>query len=173
MKTLLITNRKGGVGKTTLTANIANEIAREGYLTILIDIDSQCDLTKLYLAENHHQPTILDVLLEKTTISQAAHAIKDNLYLIPGDQNLDKNFHHKKSQKLLKRLLDQIKAQPDNQIDLIIIDTPPTINPVVDTAYTAADHVLIVTQPETFAIDNMNTMMTQINAIKNNFNNKK
>ena len=42
MKVLLISNRKGGVGKTTLAANIANEISRSRLLTILIDMDSQC-----------------------------------------------------------------------------------------------------------------------------------
>ncbi|MGL5512017.1 MAG: ParA family protein [Sporomusa sp.] len=65
MKIINIANRKGGVGKTVISGNIAYELSRIGYLVLMVDLDSQCDLAKsigqmarpfcfFALGENHH-----------------------------------------------------------------------------------------------------------------------
>ena len=53
MKIISIANRKGGVGKTVISGNIAYELAKKGYLVLMVDLDSQCDLSKIYLPEHY------------------------------------------------------------------------------------------------------------------------
>jgi len=54
MKVIVVSNPKGGVGKTSITANIVYEFRRLGLVTVLIDMDSQCDLTNI-LKVNHYK----------------------------------------------------------------------------------------------------------------------
>lgn len=49
MKIISIANRKGGVGKTVISGNIAYELSKMGFLVLMVDLDSQCDLSKIYL----------------------------------------------------------------------------------------------------------------------------
>ena len=58
MKTLTLFNHKGGVGKTTLTANLADALADLGFCVLMIDADPQCNLTSFFLEEDY-----LDALL--------------------------------------------------------------------------------------------------------------
>ena len=83
-----IANCKGGVGKTTLTANIAYELAFQGHSVALLDLDNQCDLSKIYLPEDHHGPTIMDVLQKQCTLSNALVQVEENLYLIPDSRDI-------------------------------------------------------------------------------------
>jgi len=49
MKIIGIANRKGGVGKTSIAANLVYELKRRSFLVLLVNIDQQCDLTKVFL----------------------------------------------------------------------------------------------------------------------------
>ncbi|MHC1761328.1 MAG: ParA family protein [Negativicutes bacterium] len=62
MKTISISNFKGGVGKTVVAAKVANELARMGYLTVMIDLGPQCDLSKMYQRENTKESNIFQLL---------------------------------------------------------------------------------------------------------------
>ena len=48
MQTISISNVKGGVGKTVVAANVSSKLARMVFLTVMIDLDPQCDLSKMY-----------------------------------------------------------------------------------------------------------------------------
>src|SRR5947209_2245113 len=101
MKTLALFNHKGGVGKTTLSVNVADKLVDLGFTVLLIDADPQCNLTSFYLDEK-----ILDELLGESddvdggTIWSAikpvidgkgpikdieVYELRDKLYLCPGD----------------------------------------------------------------------------------------
>ena len=72
MKIISIANRKGGVGKTVLSANIAYELSRLGYLVIMVDLDPQSDLTKIYSASVQDASgttgTIFDLLCKRKAV---------------------------------------------------------------------------------------------------------
>lgn len=57
-KKLTFFNNKGGVGKTTLAFNVAVEFAKKGYKTVLVDLDPQCNLTRLALGDEYYENTI-------------------------------------------------------------------------------------------------------------------
>ncbi len=86
MKAISIINRKGGVGKTTTTVNLANEIARLDMNVLLIDLDSQIDLTKFFIKNNYlgMLDTIQDVLENTCKASDAIVEVegKENLNLL-------------------------------------------------------------------------------------------
>ena len=57
-KKLLFANNKGGVGKTTLAFNCAMYFAKQGYKTVLVDLDPQCNLSRLALGDNQYEKTL-------------------------------------------------------------------------------------------------------------------
>jgi chromosome partitioning protein len=58
MKIISIANRKGGVGKTVISANLAYELSKMGYPVLMVDLDSQCDLSKIYLPGDYEEDTL-------------------------------------------------------------------------------------------------------------------
>ena len=80
-KKLLFANNKGGVGKTTLAFNCAMSFAKQGYKTVLVDLDPQCNLSRLAMGDNK---------FEKTLFSQADKDIHDVLKgVIEGGTEID------------------------------------------------------------------------------------
>lgn len=64
-------NHKGGVGKTVIATNIAYELARKGYLVLMVDLNSQCDLSKIYLPEQYTGSNIFHLLRQQCTLDDA------------------------------------------------------------------------------------------------------
>lgn len=104
-KKLTFFNNKGGVGKTTLAFNVAVEFAKKGYKTVLIDLDPQCNLTRLALGDEYYDNTIFsatsktiyDILrgvirggadIDLDVQFEQAKAAPENLYLLRGDLRL-------------------------------------------------------------------------------------
>ncbi|MFZ5651829.1 MAG: ParA family protein [Bacillota bacterium] len=166
MKVLAVANRKGGVGKTTVAANLANEARRMGHLVVLVDMDPQCDLNKTYLRGGHDGPTVLDVLREECSAEDACVQLRENLYIIPGSDRLE-HFGLKRSEGLLRQALG---SDGLGEVDLVIIDTPPSVNEATLAAYTAADHVLLVTKPESFSLDNTDGMLETVRHVQATMN---
>ena len=100
-KKLVFFNNKGGVGKTTLAYNTAVKFSETGYKTVLVDLDPQCNLSKLSLGKTFEEnlfsnslKTIYSVLngvvrggsdIDKSINFEK---IKDNLFILPGSLNL-------------------------------------------------------------------------------------
>lgn len=167
MKILSIANKKGGVGKTTVSLNLAYELSRRGYLVLVIDLDEQCDTTGTLLKDCEWEAqTIYQLLTGQCNPEDAILEVYDNLYLIPGSEHIN-HFGYKKSEMLLKRLLT--KTYYEN-FDIVIIDNPPGTSEVLLLGYVAASHVLIVTEPEQFSMNNMEKLLKSITHIKSTMN---
>lgn len=173
MKTLNFINRKGGVGKTALTANIAYELARAGYLTLIIDLDSQCDITELFLAKQTEAnptaspaPTVRNVLENDCTIEEVCIEVADNLYIVPGCPDLDE-FDFRHSQHALK---DKLQSAGLGNVDFVLIDNPPSINEAVRCGLVATNYVVVVTEVENPAMNNLQKTYRQLNVIRQKLN---
>lgn len=173
MKTLTFFNRKGGVGKTVIAANIAFELARLGHGVLVIDLDGQCDITDFFmqsqLAEKMNSKkrlTVHNVLENECSIEKAVVKISDNLYLLPGSPHVE-SFALKFSQKALR---DKLNSKVLKDVDFVIIDNPPSITPVVVCGLVASDYVVVVTEAENPAIDNLNKLNVQIEDLKKKLN---
>jgi len=143
-----ITSGKGGVGKTTATANLAVALAAEGSKVVCIDGDIGLrNLDVILGLENRIVYDIVDVIEGRCRLKQAMIRDKKlpNLYLIPAAQTRDKNAV---SPSDMNRLIKDLR--PD--FDFVLIDSPAGIERGFRNAIAAADRVLVVTNPEVSAV---------------------
>ena len=145
---IVITSGKGGVGKTTSTANIGTGLAKLGKSVVMIDTDIGLrNLDVVMGLENRIVYNLVDVLEGNCRMKQAL--IKDkrysNLYLLPSAQTRDKTAVNPEQ---MKKLIDELRPE----FDYILLDCPAGIEQRFKNAIAAADRALIVTTPEVSAI---------------------
>ena len=146
-RVIVITSGKGGVGKTTTTANIGAALADKGHKVLLIDTDIGLrNLDVVMGLENRIVYDLIDVIEGRCRVSQAL--IKDkrcqNLVLLPAAQIRDKNDVNTDQ---MKELIYSLK----DSFDYILIDCPAGIEQGFKNAIAAADEAVVVTTPEVSA----------------------
>lgn len=146
-RVIVITSGKGGVGKTTTTANIGAALADKGHKVLLIDTDIGLrNLDVVMGLENRIVYDLIDVIEGRCRVSQAL--IKDkrcpNLVLLPAAQIRDKNDVNTEQ---MKELIYSLKES----FDYILIDCPAGIEQGFKNAIAAADEAVVVTTPEVSA----------------------
>ena len=146
-RVIVITSGKGGVGKTTTTANIGAALADKGHKVLLIDTDIGLrNLDVVMGLENRIVYDLIDVIEGRCRVSQAL--IKDkrcpNLVLLPAAQIRDKNDVNTDQ---MKELIFSLKES----FDYILIDCPAGIEQGFKNAIVAADEAVVVTTPEVSA----------------------
>ena len=147
-KTIVITSGKGGVGKTTATANVGAGLALRGRKVVVIDTDIGLrNLDVVMGLENRIVYDLVDVIEEKCKLNQAMIRDKhtSELYLIPAAQTRDKTAIHPQQ---MKDLCQQLKQE----FEYVLIDSPAGIELGFQNAISAADQAIVVTTPEVSAI---------------------
>ena len=145
---IVVTSGKGGVGKTTTSANVGTGLANLGFKVVLIDTDIGLRNLDVVLGlENRIVYNLVDVVEGNCRIKQAL--IKDkryqNLYLLPSAQTKDKTSVNPEQ---MKKLTDELREE----FDYIILDCPAGIEQGFKNAISGADRALVVTTPEVSAI---------------------
>ena len=148
---IVVTSGKGGVGKTTTTANVGTGLAKLGKKVVMIDTDTGLRNLDVVLGlENRIVYNLVDVA--EGTVSARKAMISDkrcpNLYLLPTAQTRDKDAV---TPEQMLKVLDEIKADPEH-FDYIILDCPAGIEQGFKNAIVGADRALVVTTPEISAI---------------------
>ena len=145
---IVITSGKGGVGKTTTTANIGVGLAMRGNRVALIDTDTGLRNLDLLLGlENRILYDLVDVTSGRVPYKKALvrHKKYDTLFLLPTSQVRDKSAVNPEQ---LVQLCNEMKKD----FEFIIIDCPAGIEQGFKTAIAAADQALVVTMPEISAV---------------------
>ena len=145
---IVITSGKGGVGKTTTTANLGSALALAGKKVALVDTDIGLrNLDVVMGLENRIVYDIVDVIEEKCKLRQAL--IKDkrfkDLFLLPAAQTRDKTAINEEQ---MKELVGKLKEE----FDYILIDCPAGIEQGFKNAIVAADRAIVITNAEISAI---------------------
>lgn len=145
---LVITSGKGGVGKTTTTANIGTSLAMMGYRVVLVDTDIGLrNLDVVMGLENRIVYDLVDVTHGRCRLKQAL--IRDrrfeSLFLLPAAQTKDKNAV---SPEQMQELTEELRREND----YVIIDCPAGIEQGFRNAIAGADKAIVVTTPEVAAV---------------------
>ncbi len=172
-----VSNQKGGVGKTTSAWMLARQWAALDQRVLLVDLDPQAHLTAACgLAGT--EPTIGDVLTRiiepktsQVTLKQAANSLKDNANIrcVPSSLdlenvalNLQQSFLH-----TITALHSALAADgPDLNVEIVLIDCPPSAGVLTLNALIAADSVLIPSSPEPWDIDGVRKMLDVVRQVQ-------
>jgi chromosome partitioning protein len=168
-----IASQKGGVGKTSTAISLASGLARKGKKTLLVDIDSQANSSKVLLpnypeiaAESTIYTTIIGrnpLPVHKTQVPNLS-IIPSHILLSNTDIELTTAIDHREAR--LKNELDKIS----HDYDFVFIDCPPTLSWLTINALTAADKAIVVISPGYFELDSVVQISKTIKEVRDVFN---
>lgn len=177
----VVFNQKGGVGKSTITCNLAAISAVEGKKTLVIDLDIQGNSTQYLLGKKIDDPdqTIAHFFKDnlglslfgggKEGLESAIHASPfPNLFVLPSHPELESLQSRLESRYKIFKLREALEKLAG--YDLIYIDTPPILNFYSQSALIAAERCLIPFDCDTFARDALYSLMRAIAEVKADHN---
>ena len=179
MQTIALVNQKGGVGKSTTAVNLGIGLARQGKKVLLVDADSQGNLTEML---GWQQPDKLEHtlsnLLEKVICDEPLNVEEGILHheegvdLIPSNIELSGMevvlVNTMSRETVLRTYLNEIKRQ----YDYILIDCSPSLGMITLNALTAADKVIIPVQAHFLPVKGLEQLLKTVNKVKRQLNPK-
>lgn len=177
VKVISFSNLKGGVGKTSIAANFAYNMALLNKRVLLVDMDSQAN-TSRYFANRYFTGSSIKNLFDKMSRKEEITAEdvssfivpvtfeNSTLDLLPSELSLGRIVEFSRSVFTMphKKLNDILKLIKDHY-DFIVIDTPPSTGLSLHMALFASDFVSIVTDAEDFSVNGLNELNLEIKEI--------
>ena len=159
MYVLSVSSLKGGVGKTTVALGLASAALNRGLRTLVVDLDPQSDATTALGATRELKATCAEVLkLPKHANVHKAIVVSDweslsggVMDLLPGSPKVVEFDSPTPTKRDLWRL-EEALSRVETEYDIVIIDTPPSLNGLTQLAWTASDKVLIIAEPSIFSV---------------------
>ncbi len=171
-KIVVVANQKGGVGKTTTCVNLASYVASKGKKVLLLDIDPQGNSCS-GLGVNHSERNegVYGVFIGSKTFKDVIIPSKyENLDIVPVSIDLAgaqaELFGQKGKEYIIKKALEQV----NDDYDLILMDTPPSLALFTLNGLTAAHSVLIPLQSEFYAMEGLAQLLQVVKLIKSSTN---
>lgn len=160
MKVISISNFKGGVGKTLVTRNLAQELARRGKSVLAIDMDHQCNLSELMFTPDgacvadeveQQQRSISNVLIPEfcatgeLSLREAVYETSvEGIDFVPADFNFRRaNDTTLANPFKLKKHIKALEKDGGKAYDVVLIDTRPELDRKTTLSYVASDYVII------------------------------
>jgi chromosome partitioning protein len=171
---IAVANQKGGVGKTTTTANLGAALALRGKRVLLVDLDPQGNLTSAFGLEKDVQQTVAESLLDRRVplpVVPVANGASNHegtarpLAVVPaavGLASAEAQLMNKLGREL--RLRDQLLSV-DDRYDYVMIDTPPSLGVLTINALVAASKVIIPTEARFFSWQGLQMLEESIEEI--------
>jgi chromosome partitioning protein len=174
MKTLAITNQKGGVGKTTTCVNLAASLAANHKKVLLVDLDPQGNAsTGSGVDKAHLKYSIYHVLIgEKTLKDVIVASEKGGFDIAPSNRELAGAEVELVNELARETRLKAAIAQLGDVYDYVLLDCPPALNLVTVNALTAADTVMIPMQCEYYALEGLSDLVNTIKKVRAHLNPK-
>lgn len=172
VEVITIANRKGGVGKTTTTLNLAYSLKELGKKVLVIDLDPQANLTRCFDVENTENIKTIGHLLITEMEEEESYLVEDytksydEIDIIPSSVYLSAVETQMRIETGSERILSEIVNQAKEHYDYILIDTSPSLNILTINALCASDSVLIVADTQLFAIVGIGELLKTIQKIK-------
>lgn len=161
-RVICVANQKGGVGKTTTAINVAVGVARSGGRVLLIDLDPQCNAT----TGIGGQPTPRHPLVSSQPIRESFVATYEpHLMLLPGSRSFQDVDSLARGVAGDSQVLRQHLAAGASDFDLVLIDCPPSLGPLTQSALASSTEVLMPIQCEYFAMEGLTQMIQVIREV--------
>ena len=161
MKTISILNFKGGTGKSSLTENLADALARKGKQVLIIDADRQGNASTTLLKEQA-SPTLTQVLKAEVPLAQAIKQARPNLFVVPSDTNLDEaatyiSLKPRQAYAILPKAIRQLQ-----HIDYVFLDHAGAYTSVMEAGLLASNEMLIPCELESYAVQGLFSMFAKL-----------
>lgn len=138
-------NVKGGVGKSSLSLLYARHIARTGNRVLLLDLDGQRSITRVFDREN--TVTLFDFLFEQSPLSDIWFEGEANLFVAPGSLKILK-IQNSIPERKFKDAFEDLRTQ--STFDFIVIDNAPTLSGLISASIAASDILVVPSQISLF-----------------------
>ena len=164
-----IVNQKGGVGKTTTAICLTDAFTQMGYKTLLIDFDPQGNSSKVFKA-NECENTIYDGIIGGKNLREIIVTGNDMGDIAPANNRLKRAYNELVVAKAAENKLKKAISEIDTDYEVIIVDSGPSANIMMDNVLTAVDGVVIPMEAEEFAIDGLASLLQNIQEVKEELN---
>lgn len=168
-----VVNQKGGVSKTTTTANLGAGLALRGYKVLLIDLDTQCNLTQSLVGDiGEGQREIAHCILEETSLSSVILPTQtEGLFVAPAGEELSGVDLDLVNVLAREKILTLCLAKTAlSSFDFVLIDTAPYISLVTVNALVASTHYLIPTTAEYLPFRGIERLQANIGTVRAKLN---
>ncbi len=169
MKTISFVNNKGGVAKTSSTANIGAYLSYSGYKVLLIDSDPQANLTQHF---GQYDITIslndayAQVVAKKENIKLPILQLTDNLFLSPASGELREMEKALVVENARERVLKKLLRPLESAFDFCLIDCPPSLGLLTDNAIAASDYILLPIAANVFSLNGIKSIVKHFQDLK-------
>lgn len=169
-KVIVFVNQKGGVGKTTSTINIGAYIALAGKSVLLVDFDSQGNMSS-GVGVSKDKPTIYELMAEQATFDQTIkHTAIKGLDVISANTDLSGAAIELVDQEEREYFLKKALAPARDKYDYVLIDCPPSLGLLTLNGLAAADEVLVPMQCEYFALEGITLLLKTVKDVQKSIN---
>lgn len=175
MHKIAVINQKGGVGKTTTTANLGAALAMKGKRVLLLDMDPQANLTlHLDRRPDLEAKAMTQVLVDDVPIAQTIVATSvPGMDVVPADTSLagvEQVLANRIGRETILREAFEALARGGIDPDFVLVDCPPSLGVLSANALVAADSVLVPVQTEYFALQGMAKLFEVVELVRRRLN---